>query len=253
MKRTRINRRSTKPRPESDPALVAEYRERFAWCEGFPVMCRHGQHDGHHIHHIAESGRRWDLTGNIIHLCYEAHSWVHANPVDGTVLCLERKRLKGELSEADWNRASVKRLPGWLDVVQDRVTLARVEWSRLVEHFEDGTVGKSQRDKGKAGERELSHKLTELFGTACRRGQQYCGTAGDSDVVGLPGVHIESKRTETLRLWDAIGQAVSDAANGDIPVVCHRPSRREWVAIVRLSDLPALAERLYLALTSDQP
>jgi hypothetical protein len=111
-------------------------------------------------------------------------------------------------------------------------------------------MGKSQRDKGKVGERELSNELTRLFGHACRRGQQYCGTAGDSDVVGLEGVHVESKRTETLRLWDAINQAVSDAADGCVPMVCHRPSRKPWVAIVRLDDLPALVRTLYLAMAS---
>ena len=54
-------------------------------------------------------------------------------------------------------------------------------------------MGKSQREKGKRGERELAMKLRE-YGYDCRRGQQYCGANGDADVLGLPGIHIECKR-----------------------------------------------------------
>lgn len=105
-------------------------------------------------------------------------------------------------------------------------------------------MSRASRDKGKRGERELAARLTEVFGVDCRRGQQFCGSAGDADVVGIDGLHSEVKRTETLRLWDAIDQAVSDAAEGSVPVVFHRPSRRPWLAIVRVDDLPALIESL---------
>ena len=101
--------------------------------------------------------------------------------------------------------------------------------------------------KGKSGERELSKELTRLFGEPCRRGQQYCGGTDSPDVVGLPGIHIESKRTEKLLLWQAIDQAVADAGD-NVPVVCHRRNHQPWVAIVRLDDLPALATNLYLIL-----
>ena len=70
-------------------------------------------------------------------------------------------------------------------------------------------MGKSQREKGKRGERELA-KLLKDHGYSCRRGQQYCGSNGDADVVGLPGIHIECKRVERLNLEDAMRQAVDD-------------------------------------------
>ena len=54
-------------------------------------------------------------------------------------------------------------------------------------------MGKAQREKGKRGERELAGILRD-YGYNCRRGQQYCGTSGDADVIGLPDVHIEVKR-----------------------------------------------------------
>lgn len=62
----------------------------------------------------------------------------------------------------------------------------------------------NSRQKGARGERELSSKLKEN-GFDTRRGQQYCGSNGDADVVGLPGIHIECKRVEKLNLYDAIG------------------------------------------------
>lgn len=110
-------------------------------------------------------------------------------------------------------------------------------------------MGAMQKRKGARGELDLSKELTKLFGEQCRRGQQFCGANGDADVVGLPGIHAESKRTEKLQLWPALEQAVADAGD-NIPVVFHRPSRKPWIAIVRLDDLPALAEKLFLILAS---
>lgn len=97
--------------------------------------------------------------------------------------------------------------------------------------------------KGKRGERELAAALTELLDIPCRRGQQYSGIEG-KDVVGLPGVHIECKRTEALSVYKAMEQAVRDAADGEVPMVCHRRNKREWLAIVRLADLVELMEAL---------
>ena len=51
-------------------------------------------------------------------------------------------------------------------------------------------MGKSQREKGKRGERELAGRLRD-HGYDCRRGQQFCGASGDADVTGLPGIHIK--------------------------------------------------------------
>lgn len=68
----------------------------------------------------------------------------------------------------------------------------------------------NSNNKGKNGERELATILRE-YGYDSRRGQQYCGSNGDADVVGLPGVHIECKRVERLNIYDAIEQSKNDA------------------------------------------
>ena len=49
----------------------------------------------------------------------------------------------------------------------------------------------NSRNKGAAGEREVAGILRGYGYKKARRGQQYCGSNGDADVVGLPGIHIE--------------------------------------------------------------
>lgn len=94
-------------------------------------------------------------------------------------------------------------------------------------------MGKAQREKGKRGERELAGILRD-YGYDCRRGQQYCGSNGDADVVGLPGIHIECKRVEKLNLYDAILQSKRDAKTGEIPVVMHRKNNCDWLVTLPL-------------------
>lgn len=93
----------------------------------------------------------------------------------------------------------------------------------------------NSRDKGKRGELELAKKLKE-YGYDTRRGQQYCGSNGDADVVGLPGIHIECKRVEKLNLYDAMSQAVSDSKKDEMPAVFHRKNHCEWLVTMRFDD-----------------
>lgn len=93
----------------------------------------------------------------------------------------------------------------------------------------------NSRDKGKRGELELAKKLKE-YGYETRRGQQYCGSNGDADVVGLPGIHIECKRVEKLNLYDAMSQAVFDAKENEMPAVFHRKNNCEWLVTMRFDD-----------------
>lgn len=93
----------------------------------------------------------------------------------------------------------------------------------------------NSKQKGARGERDLAHKLTEL-GYESRRGQQYCGADGSPDVIGLDGIHIECKRTEALRLYEALTQARHDNREGELPAVFHRKNNCEWVVIMTLDD-----------------
>lgn len=103
-------------------------------------------------------------------------------------------------------------------------------------------MGTMSRNKGKRGERELAREMTRLFGVEARRGCQFQGGPDSPDVhIDIPGIHVECKRTERFRLYDAINQALKDAGAGQVPIVMHRSNLNPWVAVVLLDDLPKLA------------
>lgn len=92
--------------------------------------------------------------------------------------------------------------------------------------------------KGKTGELELAKKLKE-HGYDARRSVQYNGKEeeGQADLLGLPGIHIECKRTEKLSLYDAVNQAKRDSeGKNQIPAVFHRRNKCEWLVIMTLDD-----------------
>lgn len=100
-------------------------------------------------------------------------------------------------------------------------------------------TGRKSRRKGKTGELELARLLTAQ-GWPCSRTAQCRGNTGQAaDVEGLPHIHVEVKRTEALRLYDALVQAKHDAAmagKGDLPAVFHRKNGEPWVVIMDLED-----------------
>ncbi len=102
-------------------------------------------------------------------------------------------------------------------------------------------MGKPSRDKGKVGEREAAAELRRMGFTDARRGVQYQGGPDSPDVVGIPFVHIEVKRTEQLSLYTALAQAQTEADPGDVPLLLHRRNGKRWLAIVELDLLPVLS------------
>jgi len=95
--------------------------------------------------------------------------------------------------------------------------------------------GLRSRNKGKDGEREFANFLKEHGFEDAKRGVQYKGTKDSPDVEGLDGYHIEVKRCEALRLYDAIEKADDDSGT-KIPIVAHRRNRKPWVVILRADD-----------------
>ena len=98
-------------------------------------------------------------------------------------------------------------------------------------------MGKMQREKGKRFERSLASRFRD-YGFDARRTAQYCGKTGDaSDVVGLPGVHVEAKHVEQMRLYEWIAQAKRDAeagGKGNLPVVFHKKNNAEILVSMEL-------------------
>lgn len=96
----------------------------------------------------------------------------------------------------------------------------------------------NSKQKGARFERHLASLLREYGYKDARRTAQYCGNTGDaSDVVGLPGLHIEAKHQETMRLYDWMAQAVRDAGkSARLPAVFHKKNNCDILVTLRLED-----------------
>lgn len=97
----------------------------------------------------------------------------------------------------------------------------------------------NSKRKGADFERKLASIFRD-YGYDARRTAQYCGNTGDaSDVVGLPGLHIEAKHCEQMRLYDWMAQAKRDAeagGKGNLPAVFHKKNYAEILVTMRLDD-----------------
>lgn len=100
-------------------------------------------------------------------------------------------------------------------------------------------MGKASRDKGKRFERALASRFRE-YGYDARRTAQYCGNTGDaSDVVGLPGIHVEAKHVEKMSLYEWMAQAIRDAeagGKGNLPAVFHKKNNADILVTMRFED-----------------
>lgn len=102
----------------------------------------------------------------------------------------------------------------------------------------------NSRQKGARAEREASKMWAELLGCEARRGQQFSGGADSPDVVtSMQHIHLEVKRVEKGNPYDWMAQAVRDAGP-KLPIVLHRRNGEDWLAIVRLADVPRLAQEV---------
>jgi Holliday junction resolvase len=95
----------------------------------------------------------------------------------------------------------------------------------------------NSKQKGARFERHLASLFRE-YGYDARRTAQYCGNTGDaSDVVGLPGIHIEAKHQEQMRLYEWMSQAKRDSeGTGKLPAVFHKKNNAEILVTLRFND-----------------
>ncbi len=112
--------------------------------------------------------------------------------------------------------------------------------------------GRRSRRKGAEGERSAARALSDVLGVPARRGQQYSGVEGKDVVLGIPGIHVEDKRTEKLSLYPAMQQAIRDARPDEVPIVLHRRNGKQWLAVLNLTDLMRLARVLTGASQSNE-
>lgn len=109
-------------------------------------------------------------------------------------------------------------------------------------------MGRSQRQKGKRGERLAAKAVTAALGVNARRGVQYKGGADSADIeVAIPGIHWEVKfvEREAVRAW--MKQAM-DECGGSVPVVLHKRSREDWLVTVSMERLYEFVIRMAAAI-----
>lgn len=101
-----------------------------------------------------------------------------------------------------------------------------------------------QRRKGANGEREIA-RILRAHGFSGQRTAllQTHGVAGAADVTGLPGIHIEVKRAEALRIEQWCRQAEAECGE-KVPVVMWRRSRQPWRVTLPLADFLDMQRRL---------
>ena len=102
-------------------------------------------------------------------------------------------------------------------------------------------MGAKERDKGARGERMLRDELHRLGFEEVTRGFVWNHT---SDLIGLEGIHVESKFCEKLNIRAALAQAEEEAKkrNDGMPTVFSKTSRKPWIVTMNLDDWAKLYE-----------
>lgn len=99
----------------------------------------------------------------------------------------------------------------------------------------------NSKQKGARFERQLASRFRD-YGYNARRTAQYCGNTEDAaDVIGLPGIHIEAKHQECMRLYEWMTQAKRDSdGTGRLPAVFHKKNNAEILVTMELDDFMQL-------------
>lgn len=109
----------------------------------------------------------------------------------------------------------------------------------------------NSKNKGKKYELEIANYFKDCGFDKARRSVQYNGKAeeGQADVVGVPFLHIECKRNETLNVEKALQQAIRDNEDkSKIPVVIHRKNGEKSKVTMALDDFMKLYDEYYSSL-----
>ena len=97
----------------------------------------------------------------------------------------------------------------------------------------------NSRAKGKKGEQEFINTHLIPYWPEAKRNIDQCGD-DKRDCIVLNGIHWQIKRTESLRLYDVVKQAETEAAPTDLPVVAFRRNLAPWRVIVDAGEFVAL-------------
>jgi hypothetical protein len=112
------------PKRNRDKKLLADFADRWNWCEAFPWLdCCNGSRDGLHIHHVLGGAHRIDATWNLVRLCPSAHEWVHHRPQAGRVFCWaildSRGAFEPNVIREAWGQCPLARIERALPEIQE--------------------------------------------------------------------------------------------------------------------------------------
>lgn len=98
----------------------------------------------------------------------------------------------------------------------------------------------NSKAKGARFERALASFFRAQGYDNARRSAQYCGNSGEAaDVVNLPGIHVEAKHCEQMRLYEWMAQAIRDAEAGGgntLPAVFHKKNNAEILVTMTIDN-----------------
>lgn len=96
--------------------------------------------------------------------------------------------------------------------------------------------GKSAKDKGRRGEKELAALLSAYGFKAMRDGKQFFlpdGTRLHADLRhDVRGFHIECKRRESFEPKKWLRQAREEGGTDNLPLVFFRPNNSKWMILM---------------------
>ena len=96
-------------------------------------------------------------------------------------------------------------------------------------------MGKSQRTKGAAGEREVCHLIQDTLGFDAKRNLLQTREGGCDIAVGP--FHIEVKRRAKIGgIYDWMEQAEASCMSGEHPMVFCRADGKKWLVVMTAEE-----------------
>lgn len=96
-------------------------------------------------------------------------------------------------------------------------------------------MGKSQRTKGAAGEREVCHLIRDILGVDAKRNLSQTREGGCDIAIGP--YHVEVKRRAKIgQVYDWMKQAEDSCQHRERPVVFCRADNKKWLVVLPVEE-----------------
>ena len=96
-------------------------------------------------------------------------------------------------------------------------------------------MGKSQRTKGAAGEREICHILSDSLGVEAKRNLSQTREGGCDIAVGKFRIEVK-RRARIGQIYDWMEQAMQSCKDDERAIVLCRADGKKWLAVLPLDE-----------------